>query len=77
MNLPKDNTYIQAIGYKEFFPYFDGKSSLEECIENLKKSTRNYAKRQITWFKNKLKPYFLNGNNTREEMIETIIKNVD
>lgn len=77
MNLPKDNTCIQAIGYKEFFPYFDGKSSLEECIENLKKSTRNYAKRQITWFKNKLKPYFLNGNSTREEMIETIIKNVD
>ena len=41
---------IQAIGHKELFPYFEGESSLEECIEKLKQSTRRYAKRQITWF---------------------------
>ena len=39
-----------AIGYKEFFPYFEGAQTLEECIENLKKSSRHYAKRQLTWF---------------------------
>ena len=39
-----------AIGYKEFFPYFEGIQTLEECIENLKKSSRHYAKRQLTWF---------------------------
>ena len=41
---------VQAIGHKELFPYFKGESSLEECIEKLKQSTRRYAKRQITWF---------------------------
>ena len=41
---------IQAIGHKEFFDYFNGEISLEEAIENLKRSTRRYAKRQLTWF---------------------------
>lgn len=42
---------MQAIGYKEFKPYFDGCSSLDAVKETIKKNTRNYAKRQITWFK--------------------------
>lgn len=41
---------VQAIGHKEFFPYFSGESSLEECVEALKQSSRRYAKRQLTWF---------------------------
>ena len=41
-----------AIGYKEVLDYLDGKLSLEECKELIKKRTRNYAKRQITFFKN-------------------------
>lgn len=44
------NTAVQAIGYKELKPYFDGLLSLDECIETLKRSTRRYAKRQLTWF---------------------------
>ncbi len=44
-------TAAQAIGHKELKPYFDGEISLEEAVENLKKETRRYAKRQITWFK--------------------------
>lgn len=40
----------QAIGHKELFDYFKGEKSLEECVENLKRSTRRYAKRQLTWF---------------------------
>ena len=40
-----------AIGYKEFFPYFEGTQSLEDCVDTLKKSSRHYAKRQLTWFK--------------------------
>jgi len=39
-----------AIGYKEFFPYFEGTQTLEECVEELKKGSRHYAKRQLTWF---------------------------
>ncbi|MDO4608028.1 MAG: tRNA (adenosine(37)-N6)-dimethylallyltransferase MiaA [Clostridia bacterium] len=41
---------IQAIGHKEFFDYFKGEITLDEAIENLKRSTRRYAKRQLTWF---------------------------
>lgn len=44
-------TACAAIGYKEFIPYFDGEISLEQAIENLKRSTRRYAKRQLTWFR--------------------------
>ncbi|MEG2192626.1 MAG: tRNA (adenosine(37)-N6)-dimethylallyltransferase MiaA [Oscillospiraceae bacterium] len=43
-------TSASAIGYKEFFPYFKGENTLEECAEKLKQASRNYAKRQLTWF---------------------------
>ncbi|MBR6920819.1 MAG: tRNA (adenosine(37)-N6)-dimethylallyltransferase MiaA [Clostridia bacterium] len=49
-DLRPGTTAYQAIGYKELFPYINGESSLEECIEKLKQATRNYAKRQLTWF---------------------------
>ena len=41
---------VQAIGHKEFFDYFSGGISLDEAVESLKRSTRRYAKRQLTWF---------------------------
>ncbi len=44
-------TAAQAIGYKEFFPYFAGGAPLDACAEKLKQATRNYAKRQLTWFR--------------------------
>ena len=44
-------TAAQAIGYKEFFPYFEGTASLEACADKLKQASRNYAKRQLTWFR--------------------------
>ena len=43
-------TAAQAIGYKELFPYIRGESSLESCTDELKRASRRYAKRQITWF---------------------------
>lgn len=45
------STSAQAIGYKELRPYIDGEISLEEAEENLKRATRRYAKRQLTWFR--------------------------
>ena len=45
-------TAAQAIGYKEYFPYFEGNQTKAECTEKLKQATRNYAKRQLTWFRN-------------------------
>lgn len=44
-------TSAQAIGYKELRPYFDGEIPLEQAVENLKRATRRYAKRQLTWFR--------------------------
>lgn len=44
-------TAAQAIGYKEFFPFFEGEQTLEQAVEQLKQSTRRYAKRQLTWFR--------------------------
>nr|WP_263328652.1 tRNA (adenosine(37)-N6)-dimethylallyltransferase MiaA [Neobacillus sp. Marseille-Q6967] len=50
----RDCQSIQAIGYKEIYDYLDHKVSLEDAIENLKQNSRRYAKRQLTWFRNKM-----------------------
>ena len=46
-------TASQAIGYKELFSYIRGEDSLENCTDELKRASRRYAKRQITWFSGK------------------------
>ncbi len=46
-----ENQSMQAIGYKEFKNYFNATKTLEETIEIIKQNSRNYAKRQLTWFK--------------------------
>ncbi|MED1472563.1 tRNA (adenosine(37)-N6)-dimethylallyltransferase MiaA [Bacillus salipaludis] len=50
----RDCQSIQAIGYKEIYDYLDGIISLEQAVENLKQNSRRYAKRQLTWFRNKM-----------------------
>lgn len=50
--LPNKNlNALQTVGYRELFDYFEGKISVSRAIELIKQNTRNYAKRQITWFK--------------------------
>jgi len=56
-NLPA----MSSLGIKELIPYIKGEKSLEECVETLKKNTRNYAKRQMTWFGRYKKILWLNG----------------
>jgi len=46
----KPPTAAQSIGYKELFPYFKGVVTLEEAVDNIKRESRRYAKRQLTWF---------------------------
>lgn len=48
---PGGRTALQAIGYKELAPYLDGQCTKEEALENLRRATRRYAKRQLTWFR--------------------------
>lgn len=67
-----------GIGYREWVPYFEGKISYEEAVEEIKKNTRHLAKRQETWFRNQMTTNFYtvdlnNINNT----IESIKKDID
>lgn len=50
----RDCQSIQAIGYKELYSFLDGKLSLDASVEQLKQNSRRYAKRQLTWFRNKM-----------------------
>ena len=47
----KNLNALQTVGYKELFDFFEEKYSLEKAVEEIKKNTRHYAKRQMTWFK--------------------------
>lgn len=47
----RDMVSMQGLGYKEMLDYLDNKCSLEEAVEIIKRDTRHFAKRQITWFK--------------------------
>jgi tRNA dimethylallyltransferase len=58
---------IQAIGYKELYEYFDGRISLENAIEQLKQNSRRYAKRQLTWFRNKMDVAWFDMSNQAEK----------
>ena len=51
LGLNEDFQSMKGIGYKELFPYFRGESSLEDCIKVIKQHSRNFAKRQLTWFR--------------------------
>lgn len=68
------STAVQAIGYKELKPYFDREKSLDECIEILKRSTRRYAKRQLTWFRRneEIKWFFVDDYEKSDELTEDV-----
>ncbi len=68
------NIKVDAIGYKEFYPYFEGEISKDEVIENIQKNTRHLAKKQITWFKNQMNSNFYNVND--EDIFNKIVTDV-
>lgn len=61
---PENCNAMKGIGYKEIVSYFRGEYSLEEAIDKIKQHTRNYAKRQITWFKRNSDIIWLNPINS-------------
>lgn len=65
----------RAIGYKELFPYFTGDASLEDCVEKLKQNTRRFAKRQLTWFRNRMAVNFYTVSEA--DLKETVIQDVN
>lgn len=62
MGYNKDLNSMKGIGYKEIIKYLEGELSLEEAIELLKRNTRRYAKRQLTWFRRNKKIRWININ---------------
>lgn len=73
--LNPSKTAFNAIGYKELKPFIDGDLSFDVCVENLKRETRRYAKRQITWFKrNKNINWVFADKQSREAMLDSVDK---
>ena len=60
--LTENNVSMKGLGYKELFPYLDGKCTLGEAVEIIKRDTRHFAKRQITWFKRESGIIWINKN---------------
>ncbi len=69
-------TSMDGIGYKEILAYLNGQSSLEDAVELIKKNSRNYAKRQLTWFRREKEVIWLDKTvlKTDEELLEYIQK---
>lgn len=63
---------VQAIGYRELHQYITGELFLEDAVELIKKNTRNYAKRQMTYFRNKLNVTWFDAERCTEEIIKKI-----
>lgn len=73
-----DMISMQGLGYKEFFPYFEGKISLEEVVEQIKQETRRFAKRQLTWFRREKDVIWMDKGEyeTEEDILSDMIKHL-
>jgi tRNA dimethylallyltransferase len=65
----KSHPALHTVGYQELFPFFEGKTSLEDAILQIKQHSRNYAKRQLTWFRNQGEWTALNPSETDPESL--------
>jgi len=65
---------LQTVGYKEIFDFLDNKFNWDECVRLLKRNSRRYAKRQMTWFKkdNEIN-WFLSNPNEYEELYSNVL----
>jgi tRNA dimethylallyltransferase len=68
----KNLNALQTVGYKELFDYFEGKSTLENAIQNIKQNTRRFAKRQLTWFKRNQNTQWFDFETPIQKIIEFI-----
>lgn len=71
----KNITALQTVGYKELFDYFDGKTDLETAVNLIRQNTRNYAKRQLTWFgKDKEVKWFTEASEVFKQFDDSLIR---
>ena len=74
----KQNIFVNGIGYQEFIPYFNGEATLDDVVLEIKKNSRHYAKRQMTWFNNQMTSSFYNINDYKgDELIDKLIEDID
>ena len=71
------STAMQAIGYKEVVEYLNGDLTKDEMIDKIKKETRHYAKRQLTWFRKNKETIWLDGLNDIQNNVEIILEGLD
>ena len=69
-NRQKEYQVLQAIGYKEFFPYFEGNKELDDCVKDLKTASRRYAKRQLTYFRHQLPIIWVDPLNDQDYLVK-------
>ena len=77
MGCHRDMTSMKAIGYREFFDYYDGNADLSMVRENIKTDTRHFAKRQLTWFRREKDVTMVNINefkSDKEKILEYMVK---
>ena len=68
---------MKAIGYKEWFDYFEGIIDKETVYENIKKHSRQYAKRQYTWFKNQFDVHWYNVQiDDFEKTVQNVLRDI-
>jgi len=67
----KEHKNLQTVGYTELFNYLDGEYSLDEAVNKIKQHTRNYAKRQMTWFRKDEHMHWFNADDPK--LIEKIL----
>jgi len=66
---------IKTVGYYELSRYLDGETSREEAINKIKQNTRQYAKRQLSWFRNQVETNWIDITNmSKQEVVEEILK---
>ena len=70
----KNLNSLQTVGYKEFFNYFEGKCNYKDTVDEIKKNTRRYAKRQITWNKKYKDEFLVDANYKLNKIINFISK---
>ena len=75
MGYHRGQTSMDGIGYKELISYFEGQLNLDEAVRLIKKNSRNYAKRQLTWFRREKQVIWLDKNNYSNEQILSIMVN--
>jgi tRNA dimethylallyltransferase len=77
MGLTREHQSMQGIGYKEVLDYLDGRKTFEEMVDEIQRHSRNYAKRQLTWFRRKSLAVEIDRDSMSTEEILNLIKSME